>query len=109
MTDTLPTPVARYFDGKNARDFDAAVASFLPSAAVRDEGRSHHGPVAIRAWMAHTAAKYDDRTEVTSFVRQIGGVEVMAQVSGRFPGSPAALRFRFTLDGERIALLEIGS
>jgi hypothetical protein len=109
MTHRLPEPVERYFAGKNARDFDAAVSSFLPAAVVKDEGRLHEGPVAIRAWMQDTAAKYDDQAEVKSFVRRGRSVEVAAEVSGTFPGSPATLRFRFTLDGDRIGRLEIGS
>ena len=40
MTEDLPTAVRAYFDGKNARDFDAAVAAFLPDAVVRDEART---------------------------------------------------------------------
>jgi hypothetical protein len=109
MSETLPEPVERYLHGKNLRDFDAAATSFLSTAMVRDEGRSYRGPAAIRAWMEETSTKYDDRAEVTSFVRHGASVEVVAQVSGRFPGSPAALRFRFTLEGNCIERLEIGS
>ena len=74
MTEDLPTAVRAYFDGKNARDFDAAVAAFLPDAVVRDEARTHRGRDAIRAWMEETAAKYADRTAVKRFDRQDRGV-----------------------------------
>lgn len=109
MTAALPAPVRRYFDTRNARDFDAATAAFLPDAVVADEGGTHAGPAAIRAWMAETAAKYDDRAAVRRVVQHGAAVEVVAEVSGDFPGSPADLRFRFTLEEDRIRRLEIGS
>ena len=107
MTGPLPPSIENYFSGKNARDFATAVSGFSPSARVQDEGRSHEGPAAIRAWIEETAAKYDDRAEVESFTRNDDGVEVVAQVSGTFLGSPIPLRFAFTLDGDRISRLEI--
>ena len=58
--------------------------------------------------MEETAAKYADRTAVKRFDRQDRGVLVVAEVSGTFPGSPADIRFRFVLDGDRIAGLEAG-
>ena len=108
MTAILPAPVRHYFEGKNARDFDAAVAAFASTAVVSDENASHEGPAAIRAWVKETAAKYDDRSTVENTVRKGDDVEVQAEVSGTFPGSPTTLTFRFTLAGDRIGRLEIG-
>lgn len=105
MTDPLPDPIARYFDARNARDFDAA---FAPAAAVADEGGLHETPASIRAWMQETVAKYDDRATVRTHRPTGERTEVAAEVAGDFPGSPAVLAFRFTLDGDRIARLEIG-
>jgi len=107
MTVPLPAPVERYFSGKNAGDFAAAVSGFSPSATVKDEGRSHQGPAAIRAWLEETSARYNDRAHVTSVTASGDGVEAVAEVSGTFPGSPVVLRFVFTLDGDRIVRLEI--
>ncbi len=109
MTEALPPPIERYFTGKNARDFAAAASAFSATAIVKDEGRSHEGPAAIRAWMEETAAKYNDRTEVRSFAAEGDAVKVVAEVSGTFPGSPVTLRFRFTLAGDRIGRLQIGT
>jgi hypothetical protein len=41
--------------------------------------------------------------------RRLGGgfVTVITRVTGEFPGSPIELRYRFTLDGDKIARLEI--
>ncbi|MCX5496513.1 nuclear transport factor 2 family protein [Kaistia dalseonensis] len=110
MTVSLPAPIARYFAGKNARDYATAISAFVPSAVVRDEGHRHEGQAAIAAWMEETTVRYDDRADVTGFAAEAGGrIKVRASVSGNFPGSPIAIGFVFTLEGERIAELEIGS
>lgn len=107
MTASLPPSIQNYFFGKNARDFTTAVAGFAPSAVVKDEGRGHEGPAAIRAWMEETVARYDDKVEVRGATFNGDHVAVVAEVSGTFPGSPVLLRFAFTLDGDRISRLEI--
>ena len=108
MTEDLPTAVRAYFDGKNARDFDAAVAAFLPDAVVRDEVRTYRdGMRSGLGWRRRLRSP--DRTAVRRFDRQDGALLVVAEVSGTFPGSPADIRFRFVLDGDRIAGLEAGA
>lgn len=107
MTAHPPSCIQNYFFGKNARDFDLAVSGFASSAVVKDERRDFEGPNAIRAWIEETAAKYDDRSEIKNMTADGSNVEVAAEVSGAFPGSPILLRFRFTLDGDRIIRLEI--
>lgn len=109
MTVSLPPAIQSYFSGKNARDFTVAASGFAPSAVVEDEGHDHTGPTAIRAWIEETAARYDDTAEVRSVTSDGHRVEVTAEVSGTFPGSPILLRFSFTLDGERISRLAIAS
>lgn len=107
MSASLPPSVQNYFAERNARNLAAAVSGFAQSAVVKDEGRDHAGPVAIRAWMEDTVARYDDRTEIRSAASREGGVDVAAEVSGTFPGSPALLRFSFTMKDDRIVRLEI--
>ena len=107
MSEDLPPSIRDYFAGKNARDFATAVSGFSDSARVRDEGRDHQGPAAIRSWLEATARQYDDRAQVRHAVSRPGNVEVAAEVSGNFPGSPIVLRFLFTLEGDRIRRLEI--
>ena len=108
IADQLPPPVTLFFAARNARDFDTAVTAFSPSATVADEGGVHRGHDAIRAWMKATVEKYDDTAEVLGATRDGGATVVSARVSGTFPGSPAALRFAFTIGDEGIARLEIG-
>jgi len=107
MKETLPSAIQGYFAGKNARDFAMAVSGFSASAVVKDEGRDHQGPGAIRTWIEETAAKYDDRAEVRAVSSSGDTLEVTANVTGKFPGSPILLRFKFTLDDGQISRLEI--
>ncbi len=104
MPAQMPETIARYFDAVNARDLDAAPLLFAADAVVRDEGGSHAGRDAIRAWMAETIRKYDFAAEPEG----LSGMVVTARVSGAFPGSPIRLSFRFELSGGLIGRLEIG-
>lgn len=107
MAQELPISVELYFSGKNERDFARAVSGFSATAVARDEAQDYRGPAAIRAWMEDTFARYADIAEVTSFSRDTDTVDVVAAVSGSFPGSPIRLQFSFTLADELITRLEI--
>lgn len=109
MAMELPVGLARYFAAQNAHDIDAMVASFAPDAEVRDEGRTHIGPDAIRAWKAATSAKYAATAEPLRSELDDETLKVTARVSGNFPGSPADLTYAFLLDDAGlIRRLEIG-
>jgi ketosteroid isomerase-like protein len=107
MSKQLPLPLATYYEAKNQHDINGMLAPFAEDAVVKDEGQEHHGRAAIRSWMEHTTRKY----RVTIDVKQIESVDVRlivsGLVSGDFPGSPAMLRYAFTLSGSKIARLEI--
>ncbi|MFG0259273.1 MAG: nuclear transport factor 2 family protein [Phycisphaerales bacterium JB041] len=103
----IPSPVERFFSGKNTRDPAAAVSGFSASAVVLDEGGRHEGPSAIRAWIERTTAEYNDRIRAVHVETAADVTEVVAEVSGTFPGSPAKLRFAFTLHDDLIDRLEI--
>ncbi|MEP9389194.1 nuclear transport factor 2 family protein [Mesorhizobium sp. KR9-304] len=98
-----------YFEAKNRKDIDAALAPFAEGAIVKDESHTHRGRAAIRAWMEETTAKYDDTAEPSGVEVENGRVKVAALVSGNFPGSPATLHFMFRLDADCISHLEIGA
>jgi len=107
MRKELPPPLAAYYEANNRHDIDAMVAPFAEDAVVRDEGREHHGRAAIRSWIEDTTRKY----RVTVDIKQVGAADdrliVSGLVSGDFPGSPAMLRYAFSLSGSKIARLEI--
>jgi ketosteroid isomerase-like protein len=104
----LPAPVRRYFEAETSHDIRALAAAFAPDAVVRDEGAEHEGQKAICAWWLAAKSKYQHVAEPIELTKADGTVSVQARVSGRFPNSPAMLRFSFTLADDRIAALEIG-
>ena len=58
MSLSLPPPIARYVQLKNAGETAELSACFAPNAMVRDEGRTYEGLAAITAWKAVTTRKY---------------------------------------------------
>jgi len=62
---------------------------------------------AIREWAEEVSKKYHPIVEVIRVAEMDGKTIVSGRVSGDFPGSPVELRYVFTLDGEKIARLEI--
>jgi hypothetical protein len=103
----LAQPVADYIAAANAQDVDAVAACFSSNAVVHDEKREHGGIVAIREWAVEVREKYRPTVEVLGVAERDGRTIVTGRVSGNFPGSPAELRYAFTVTGGRIARLEI--
>ncbi len=109
MTSGLPDSISIYFDARSARDTDAILACFTPTAIVVDEGENleMNGHQAIREWLEGPIAAYDLTTEVTGSSEKDGGILVTALVSGDFPGSPIEFDYHFRLFGGKIDRLEI--
>ena len=108
MTTKLPQPISNYFTAANAHDVAAMSATFADEAIVRDEGREHHGRLAIRAWMKETIEKYDYQVEPLEASRAGEKVAVLASLCGTFPGSPTTIQYDFTLRAHEVLRLEIG-
>jgi hypothetical protein len=108
MTAELPPLLADYFAATNVHDVAAMSAAFSEDATVHDEGRDHHGLTAIRTWMTKTIEKYDYEVDPLESSRMGEKAVVLVSLRGTFPGSPIALQYKFTLDGQKIARLEIG-
>lgn len=106
-TTKLTQPVAAYIAAANAQDINAVTACFTQGAVVHDEKKDRQGVAAIRRWAEEVSEKYRPTVEVLG-VAQLGSTTILtARVSGHFPGSPIALRYAFTLRGEKIERLEI--
>ncbi|MFJ2952593.1 nuclear transport factor 2 family protein [Streptomyces sp. NPDC087226] len=83
--------------------FDAAVDPFREryfslfgdAVVVHDDGRGHHGLMAVRRWHAEVPSVRYDVREVTGTATACRAV---AQISGDFPGSPVVLQFAFRRD-----------
>jgi hypothetical protein len=106
MTLQLPKPVAAYFTADTS-DGEAVSRCFTDDAVVKDEGHTHTGRNAIRTWKDEASAKYQYTNEPLACAEADGRVVVTSRLTGTFPGSPVELRFCFTLDGDRIASLEV--
>jgi hypothetical protein len=107
MSTMMTGPVEAYFEGRNARDFARALSGFSETAIVRDESRTHSGRAEIGAWMQDTIGAYDDRARLLSIQADGSDWVATAEVSGKFPGSPITLRYRFQIEQGMISSLEI--
>ena len=108
MAQPLPAPLADYFAAANRHDIAGMLAPFASDASVRDEGQTHVGTEAIRAWLNHTTTKYRVTVDVLDITGAAEALAVIGRVSGNFPGSPANLTYRFTLADDTITSLAIG-
>jgi hypothetical protein len=107
MTDLqLPEPIAAYFNA-DKHDGEAVARCFTKQAVVKDEGRTHSGLAAIKAWKTGASAKYSYISEPVSVEQKEGHYIVTSRLTGNFPGSPIDLRFVFRLERRKIAHLEI--
>lgn len=103
----LTEPIATYF-AADQQDPEMWARCFRAQAVVKDEGRTHVGLDAIKAWKAAASTQYAYTSEPFAVEQKNGDHIVSSHVAGNFPGSPVDLRYRFQLDGGLIALLEIG-
>ena len=107
MTDlNLPEPIATYFDA-DQRDGEAVAQCFTKEALVADEGQTHSGRAAIKAWKTAASAKYAYTSAPFAVEQKDGRYIVTSRLTGNFPGSPVDLRYLFRLERGKIAHLEI--
>jgi hypothetical protein len=104
----LPEPIAAYFEA-DRRDADAVTRCFTRQAVVKDEGRTHTGIEAIRAWKAAASAKYSYVAEPFAMEQKDGRYVVTSRLTGSFPGSTVDLRYTFRLERGKIASLDIAT
>ena len=102
----LPEPIAAYFDA-DKRDGEALARCFTKQAIVIDEGQTHSGTEAIKAWKTAASAKYSYSSAPLGVEQTDGRYMVTCRLTGNFPGSPIDLRYAFHLERGKIASLEI--
>jgi hypothetical protein len=97
--------IDRYFQLATQPDRAPYFELFTDDAVLTDDGHTHQGIEAIRAWRVTVpSVRYDVQT-VTPEAEDLLAV---TEVTGDFPGSPVTLQFRFTLvDDGRIDRLVI--
>ena len=106
---SLPKPLEVFMTSENTHDTDALAECCASDATVQDEGQTLKGLKAIKAWRLETAKKYQHRLEPLAACAHDGKTVVSTKLTGNFPGSPVTLDFVFTLEGGKIAALEIKS
>lgn len=105
----LPPAIQAYFDADTDIDGPAPTAAFATDAIVKDEGKTLVGRQAITEWWRATKAQYQAVSQPREISGAGGHFTVLAEVNGKFPGSPISLNFSFTLKDEAIVALEIGA
>lgn len=102
----LPAPVAAYF-AADTTGAEAVAQCFTDGAVVIDERQEYRGRTSIARWKTEASAKF--RYTVDRLGAHVSGKQtiVTGRVTGDFPGSPVDLQYRFTIEGDKIARLEI--
>ncbi|HZZ91027.1 MAG TPA: nuclear transport factor 2 family protein [Usitatibacter sp.] len=108
MNTHLPPVIAAFFQAHNTGETADFNQLFTLDARVTDETHEYRG-AAIKAWIEGAIAKYKPVADVADLAEVDGQIIATARVSGSFPGSPAQIRYRFTLRDDKIAALTIGS
>jgi hypothetical protein len=104
----LPDAITTYLDAHRAHDVDRAVGSFTADGSVTDDGRTHAGRDAIRAWLSGSASEFTYTIEPTGAKRADDDhYDVTQHLEGSFPGGQVDLHFQFTLRDGSIARLVI--
>jgi len=106
--DQLPATIRGYLAAHGARDADAALRAFTPTAVVIDDGTTYRGTEEIRGFLSRAGAEFTYTTTLVGAQRTDEAHWVATHhLEGNFPGGVVDLRYRFVLDGDRIAELVI--
>ena len=108
MDTKLPPVIAAFFHAHNTGETADFSQLFTGDAVVTDEAHEYRG-AAIKAWIDGAIVKYKPFANVIDLARVSEQTIATARVTGDFPGSPAQIRYKFTLKNGRIAALAIGA
>jgi len=104
----LPATIRGFLTAHAARDVDAAIRAFGPTAVVVDQGQTFRGTEEILGFLRDAGAEFRYTTELIGAQRIDDAHWVAAnRLVGDFPGGVAELHYRFTVDGDLIAELVI--
>jgi hypothetical protein len=107
MNVTLPPPLDIYVSAEASTDVARLVDCFASDGVVRDEGRTISGLAAIMAWKKDTKARYQYTLQPLDVIQNKLAVTMRARLTGKFPGSPIEVTYRFELADGKIVRLEI--
>ena len=106
--DQLPAPILGYLAAHVARDVDAALHAFTPTAVVVDDGTTHRGTEGVREFLSRAGSQFTYTTTLVAAERTDDAHwSATNRLEGDFPGGVVDLRYRFAMDGDLIAELVI--
>ena len=104
----LPATVRDYLAAHTARDTDAALAAFAPTAVVVDDGRTYRGTDEVRGFLADAGSEFTYTTDLVAAQRvDADRWTATLHLEGDFPGGVVDLVYRFVLADDRIVELVI--
>lgn len=104
----LPDAITAYQDAHDRHDAPVALSQFAHDAVVTDDGHTYTGTDEIDSFIRGAASEYTfTRTLIDAAEIAAGEWIVTNHLEGDFPGGTVDLRYRFRLDGDRIARLDI--
>lgn len=103
----IPNTIAKFLAASNRHDVEQMTSCFTENAIVHDTGEDlkFEGLTAIKAWLEKTRIKYNLQTKPIEATGNGEDIELLAEVSGTFDGSPLKFRYRFKLTKELITFL----
>ncbi|MGY1761448.1 nuclear transport factor 2 family protein [Geodermatophilus sp. SYSU D00779] len=106
----LPATLRDFLHAHAARDVDAAIRAFTPTAVVVDQGQTFRGSGEVLEFLRNAGAEFRYTTELVG-AQRIDGTRWVAvnRLEGDFPGGVAELQYRFAMDGDLIAELVIAA
>jgi hypothetical protein len=106
--DQLPAPIRGFLTAQEARDVDAALPAFTPTAVVVDDGTTYRGTGEIRDFLSKAGSQFTYTTTLVGAERTDDAHWVAVhRLEGDFPGGVVDLRYRFAMDGDLVAELII--
>ncbi len=103
----LPTVIADLLAAQDKYDSKAFAETFSEDAIVQDEGKTYRGRTEIRQWNEMTNAKYKTKYEPLAVTTEGNKINLTANISGTFEGSPATIKYHFETKDGKIRSLQI--
>jgi hypothetical protein len=104
----LPATIRDFLAAHAVRDTGSAIGFFGADAVVVDDGRRYRGTEDVLGFLRGAGTEFTFTTELVGAER-IDDTHWVAinHLEGDFPGGVADLRYRFTIEGDRITELVI--
>lgn len=107
MSLELPSPIAAFVAANARLDADAMLEPFAADAVAFDMGRRHRGHAELRTWFEEEVLAVKAIFTPDVLRHEDDQVVVEGPAHGDFAGSPIRFTYRFTLENDVIASLEI--